>query len=376
MMQVRAHAKNLQLLVAESLAFPPFVRTDASKLREILINLIGNAVKYSEQGSVTLRVVGLPEGSSNRALLRFEVEDTGIGIADADRARIFEPFVQVGSLQTQKGTGLGLTIVRQYVELMGGTIGLESAPGGGSLFRVGLPVELAPESEVSEPLDDRARVAGIEPGQPEYRILIVEDEFENRLLLLRLLENAGFRVRAVEDGEQAIAMFQSWRPHFIWMDRRLPGMDGLEAARRIRELDTGRETRIAAVTASVFAGQRNEMLQAGFDDFVRKPYRAAEIFECMARHLGVRYIRAEADSLPHAQAVRPLRPEAFAALPEELREQFTNAVVALDMPRIARLVREISEIDPALGAVLAQFADRLAFTPILKALQVRNAALS
>jgi signal transduction histidine kinase/ligand-binding sensor domain-containing protein/DNA-binding response OmpR family regulator len=373
MMQVRAAAKNLHLLVEESKSLPRFVRTDASKLREILINLIGNAVRYTERGTVTVFLLAVPESSSNRTRLRFLVEDTGIGIAPEDQMRVFEPFVQLAGRQSQKGTGLGLTIVRQYVELMGGTIGLESAPGLGARFCVEVPVELAAESEASASSDDPAQVISIEPGQPEYRILIVEDEFENRLLLLRLLENAGFQVRVAEDGASAIGMFESWQPHFIWMDRRLSGMDGLEAARRIRKLVGGQETRIAAVTASVFVGERNEMLEAGFDDFVRKPYRPAEIFDCMARHLDVRYIRAEAASLGREQGA-PLRPEVFAELPEALREQFTNAVIALDRERIAHLVHEISVVDPALGAVLARFAERLAFTPILKALQVRNAS--
>jgi CheY-like chemotaxis protein len=190
-----------------------------------------------------------------------------------------------------------------------------------------------------------------------------------------LLEGAGFRVRVAGDAGGAIAMFQSWRPHFIWMDRGLPGMDGLETARRIRALDGGQETSIAAVTASVFAGQRSEMLDAGFDDVLRKPYRPSEIFDCMARQLGVRYVRAVEGSPSRAHAAH-IPPETFAELPEELRAQFTNAVIALDMPRISRLVLEISEVDPELGAILAQFADRLAFTPILKALQVRNTAFS
>ncbi len=371
MMQVKAAAKDLQLLVDESGDFPRFVQADAPKLRQILINLIGNAVSYSETGSVTLRLDGVPEASSNRVLLRFEVEDTGIGIAAEEQVRIFEPFVQIGRSGTQTGTGLGLTIVKQYVELMGGSIRVESVPGQGSRFCVELPVERAVESEVA-PLQDDRKVARIEPGQPEFRILVVEDDVESRLLLQRLLTEAGFLVRVAEDGKAGVEVFQSWRPHFIWMDRRMPGMDGLEAARRIRELEGGRDVKIAAVTASVFAGQRDEMLEAGLDDFIRKPYRPGDIFDCMARHLSVRYVRAEVASLPAAEATAALRPEALAALPEEMREELANALMALDAERIGGLIRRISEVDPALGAVLAQFADRLAYTPVLRALRAGN----
>ena len=179
-------------------------------------------------------------------------------------------------------------------------------------------------------------------------------------------------MRVAEVGEAGIEMFQSWRPHFIWMDRRMPGIDGLEAVRRIRALEGGRGVKIAAVTASVLAGLRNEMLETGLDDFIRKPYRPAEIFNCMARHLGVRYVYAEDASKSAARARAALRPEALAALPEEMREELSNAIRALDAERIARLVHRISEVDPALGAVLAQFADRLAYTPVLRALRAGN----
>ncbi len=366
MMQLRAREKSLQLLVEQSAGFPSLVLTDASKLRQILINLVGNAVKYTERGSIILRLDGSKADASDRVILRFEIEDTGIGIAAEDHARIFEPFVRAGSLASHDGTGLGLAIVRKYLELMGGTIRLESMPGKGSRFHLALPVEV--ESEAKAPGDNRARVVGIAPGQPEFRVLIVEDQFENRLLLRRLLEGAGFRVQVAENGEAGIEIFKSWRPHFIWMDRGLPGIDGMEAVRRIRKLDGGREVKIAAVTASTLAGERDEMLASGLNDFLSKPYRLAEIFDCMARHLGVRYIRAKDAPRPAAPATPVLRPEALAALPEEVRKELADALIALDVMRIAGLIRGISELDPALGGVLAILAGKFAYTPILKAL--------
>ena len=136
----------------------------------------------------------------------------------------------------------------------------------------------------------RSRVFWLgEPGEPEHRILIVEDDGENRLLLERLLQNAGFQVRVAGDGEQGVELSRTWRPHFVWMDLRMPGMGGVEAARQIRALEGGRDVKIVAVSASVFASERSGVLAAGLDDFVGKPYRPGEIFDCMARHLGVRY---------------------------------------------------------------------------------------
>ncbi len=369
MMRMRAMAKNLQLLVEQSPGFPRRVRTDAAKLRQILTNLIGNAVKYTERGGIMLRLNGLPEDPSGRVLLQFEVEDTGVGIAAKDQGRVFEPFVRVGDPGFQDGTGLGLAIVRQYVELMGGTIRLESEPGRGSRFRMELPVERVPESEATAPLDYRPRVVRIAFGQREYRVLIVEDQFENRLLLRRLLERVGFSVRATGDGQEGIEIFKSWRPHFIWMDRGLHGMDGLETVRRIRRLGGGREVKIVAVTASVLAGERDEMLASGLDDFLGKPYRLEEIFDCMARHMGVRYDREENGARQSGHAKPILRPEAWAAIPEGLRKEMADAVIALDSKRISGLIRRISELDPALGGVLEVHASRLAYTPILNALR-------
>ena len=360
MIRVRAQRKRLQLDLISSPGVPRFVRADGPKLRQVLINLLGNAVRYTEQGGITLRLSAPREGR-----LTFEVEDTGPGIAPEDQARIFEAFVQV-SRSSQKGTGLGLTITRQFVELMGGTVQIESTPGRGSTFRVELPVEKAREAEVTPSRTDSGGRFVLEPGQAECRVLIVDDETDNAALLERLLSNAGFEVRVASDGAQGVAAFQQWRPRFIWMDLRMPEMDGFEAVKQIRGLDGGREVTIAAVTASVFAGERSDVLTAGFDDLVRKPYRTELIFECMAKHLGVRYRRAEAK----AAVAGVLRPEDLAALPEELRRDLAGAVATLDNTQIAGVIQRVSELNPALGLVLAEHAERLAYSAIHRALRV------
>ena len=273
MMRVRASDKGLELFLHSDPIVPRFVRSDAGKLRQVLVNLIGNAVKFTERGSVTVRLNARRMDASRDIRLILEVEDTGIGIAPEDQARIFDVFVQAGQTSTQKGTGLGLSITQQFVHMMGGSIHVESSIGKGSLFRVELPVQEAEESEAVAANDDRGQVVGLAPGQPDYRILIVEDKRENWLLLQRLLEDAGFQVQVAEDGAQGVEMFRTWQPHLIWMDIRLPVMGGLEATGRIRALEGGRRVKIVALTASAFAQQREEVLAAGLDDFLRKPYR-------------------------------------------------------------------------------------------------------
>ncbi|TAK31304.1 MAG: PAS domain S-box protein [Chloroflexota bacterium] len=369
LMGERAREKGLELSLDEASTFPRFVTADAAKLRQILINLVGNAVKFTQQGHVTLRLSSTPTDDPHLRRLVIEVEDTGVGIAWEDQSRIFEPFVQVGTAGTQKGTGLGLAISRQYTELMDGAISVHSSPGAGSLFRVDLPVQLATESQVLKTQVDTGTVLALQPGQPAYRILIVEDQLDNQLLLRRLLEGVGFRVQAANNGAEGIELFRTWHPHFIWMDRRMPVMDGLEATRRIRALDGGRDVKIVSLTASVFYEQRDEVLAAGTDDLVRKPYHAEEIFDCLAEHLGVRYLREEPVTPLVEDPSMTLGPAVLAPLPTDLRRELQDALIRLDTKRISGAIDLIASQDTALGALLARYAARLDYTAILHALQ-------
>jgi len=224
----RAEAKGLQLILDQSSAFPRYVHTNPAKIRQVLINLLGNAVKYTNEGGITLRL-GATSTDGSKVRLACEVEDSGIGISEEDMERIFEPFAQVGEQTDAKGTGLGLSITRQYVELMGGELTVESKVGKGSVFRFEIPVEKVAVEDIEQAEPSRGQVIGLEPGQPSWRILIVEDQLENRLLLKKLLEQVGFEVHEAVNGQEAIDVFEEWRPHFIWMDRRMPLMDGLEA---------------------------------------------------------------------------------------------------------------------------------------------------
>jgi len=365
MMSVRAAEKDLALHI-ESGELPPYVYTDPAKLREVLINLLGNAIKFTEKGSITLRVGSRPADSPGSYFLSFEVEDTGIGISAADQQRIFQPFEQAAEASRQKGTGLGLAITQRVVELMGGTIDLKSVPGEGSRFRLEIPVKAAGE-QAPEP-DRNARVECLEADQPEYRILIVEDQAENWMVLQRLLESARFKVRVARNGEKGLEEFRQWHPQFIWMDLRMPGIDGVELTKQIRALDDGQDVKIAAVTASGLETDRGAVLAAGMDDYVRKPYRPEEILECMRRHLGLRY--RSVDTSPEKPEARraPLRVESLAQLPAELRQNLRNALLTLDSARIADAIASVASHDAGLGGVLSEYAAKHAVSPILKAI--------
>ena len=271
MLRCRAEAKGLKLIFEDSPEVPQYVRTDEGKLRQVLINLLGNAIKFTQQGQVTLRlmtenqqsvvsnqqsVVGIGsrgDGEMGNAsqpstlcplsatlsspfhILVFEIEDTGAGIElDQDEA-LFDAFVQTETgRQSQEGTGLGLAISRQFVRLMGGDIRVSSVLGRGTIFRFDIRVEPVQQTTDLATTPVHRKVIGLAPNQPVYRILVVEDNRLNRLALVKLLKSCGFQVQEASNGHDAIALWRSWRPDLIWMDIRMPRMDGCEATERIK----------------------------------------------------------------------------------------------------------------------------------------------
>ena len=365
MMDMRAQDKGLQLLLDQTSLFPRYIIGDEARLRQVLINLVGNAIKFTEQGGVTVRL-----GTRNNKIahLLIEVEDSGPGIAAEDQQRLFEPFIQLNGQGENKGTGLGLTITRQFVQMMGGHISLESTLGEGSMFRVDLPLMQATKDDIVKVNgSEKGAVVGLAPGQPEYRILIVEDQQENQMLLAKLMESVGFKVKVAENGKEGIQLFQSWQPHFIWMDHRMPVMDGLDAMKIIRDLPGGKEVKIVAVTASAFTEQRAELLSSGMDGFVRKPYRFNEIYECLSNQLGVRFVYEDMPE-PTEDAVI-LTAEMLSALPEELRSDLKNALESLDSERIALVIQQVASYDQQLKKTLTQLADSFDYPAILRALR-------
>lgn len=369
MMRLRAREKGLRLLVDQSSEFPRYIKGDEARLRQILINLVGNAVKFTQQGGVTVRL-GVKDNHVPHLLI--EIEDTGPGIAPEDQQRIFEPFVQLAeSSSARGGSGLGLSISRQFVQLMGGTITLDSAPGIGSRFRIDLPLQLAGAADVGKLAEPGARreVVGLAPGQPNYRILIAEDQIENQVLLSRLMSTIGIEAKVAENGERCVQLFKDWHPHLIWMDRRMPVLDGVEATRRIRQLPGGQDVTIIAVTASAFKEQHEEMAEAGMDDVVAKPYRFDQIYDCLARHLGVKFIyRTETASDQLPPAIK-LMPGTTAVLPAPLRTEMREALITLDRERIDQAVRKAAEIDPGLGNALSCLAEEFDYQAILDMLE-------
>lgn len=295
MFRLKAESKKLQLIFDLSNEVPQFVKGDEGKLRQVLINLIGNAIKFTDSGSVTLRVKLKSENEiSSLALpLQFEIEDTGLGIAAEEMNKLFAPFEQTKTgHKSQQGTGLGLPISRKFVQMMGGDISVTSTVGVGSKFAFDIQLDLADPIGV-QMLKPQRKVIGLEPNQPEYRILVVDDRADNCLVIDRLLSPLGILVREARNGEEAIAIWADWQPHLIWMDMQMPVMNGYETTKKIKAHPLGKQTIIVALTASAFEEERKTILATGCDDFMRKPFQVDILFSKMEELLGVRYIYEE-----------------------------------------------------------------------------------
>ncbi|MBD3885296.1 PAS domain-containing protein [Phormidium tenue FACHB-886] len=358
MFQVRAQAKQLSLHFELANNLSQYVRTDEGKLRQVLINLLGNAVKFTQHGSVALRALQtetLNQGAIAR--LKIAIEDTGCGIAPEDMAHLFQPFIQTMSgVQSDEGTGLGLAISHQFVQLMGGEIQVSSTIGRGTVFQFEIPIQIADSPDEVDSFD--RRIVGLVPQQFAYRILVVDDRHENRDLMVRLLNLVGFDTRSASNGQEAVMQWQSWQPHLIWMDMRMPVMNGYEATRQIRALEKARAdqnklpTKIIALTASVFEEEQSNILSAGCDDLVRKPFQERDIFEKIAQHLGVKYLY-EAATPPRSIAnPQELTSEQLAALPSSWIQQLYQAALRTDEQAILDLIQQLPESKESIATPL------------------------
>jgi PAS domain S-box-containing protein len=345
---------------------PRYVVTDETKLRQILVNILSNAVKFTQRGGVSMRV-DTEAGAADGMRLKVEVADTGGGIAEDEMDKVFDYFEQTASGRAEKsGTGLGLAISRDFARMMGGDITVSSKEGEGSTFYLDVDIRKGSRSDIVNAVP-KSQVIGLAPGQEIPRVLVAEDAEASRTLLVKILKPVGFDVQAVANGQEAVEKFNQWRPHFIWMDIRMPVMDGLEATRRIKMSASGPSTIVVALTAHALEEEKAQILSAGCDDFVRKPFRLNEIFDTMAKHLDLKYVHAEKgeNAIPKEPDL-DLRPEQLAALPAGLFKQLHDAAVELDVDRILSLIASIKSIDAHLATTLETAAKRFALGPVLE----------
>jgi len=384
MLRLRAKTKGIALTFEWAVAVPEYVTADERKLRQVLINLVGNAVKFTEQGSITVRVTRLipsltdaaDADATPRINLRFEVEDTGLGIELSEQSSLFKAFTQTETgLSALEGTGLGLAISQKFVQLMGGKISVVSHLGQGTRFWFDLAVGSGKKLALSLPSTLTQAVRAIAPNQATYRILVVEDNPTNRLLLMRMLSLYGFELREAVNGQEAIAIWQDWQPHLIFMDMRMPIMTGIEATRQIKSTPQGKNTVIIALTASAFDQQQQAFFTVGCDDLIRKPFQHQELVEKLTQHLGIQYLYAEETLAPKLdslttdiemlQSLHQAFQTCLASLPVEWATKLQQAALEGNDARILELLQHLAPDQVVVKNGITQLAEDFQFGHIL-----------
>ena len=353
MIRIKADGKGLKFICAYADNLPAFVEGDGPHLKQVLINLLGNAVKYTEQGHIALHV------TRRNGEINFDVADTGPGISEHDYESIFQPFYQTQSgIAKGEGTGLGLAISQEYTKMMKGRLIVKSELGQGSTFTLSLPL---PETQAPAAQSIARIITGLETGLEEIRVLIVDDKEDNRELVLQLLEPTGFVLRTANNGQQAIDSFIEWQPHLIWMDMRMPVLDGYQATQKIRALSGGDKVKIVALTASAFDEERQKIIAVGCDDMVKKPLEEASLFSVMGKllHLPYRYAD-EISSLPESKTQNV----DFSELTSEQLATLQLAAEALDLNKMRELLASLAKTHPMLATELEKMVEGFRFDQI------------
>ncbi len=370
MFQERAFAKSLELVVEIQNDLPRYVVADEVKLRQIFINLLSNAVKFTDHGRVTWRISGAKK-QPGRFQLVSEVEDTGPGIAPDELGLLFKPFGQTSSgAKAIGGTGLGLAISWKMAKLMGGEISVASQVGQGSTFRLEIEFEEG-KSEGLETKPPARRVTGLKPGQPAYRILVVDDHYENRLLAAEVLKRVGFFTLEAANGEAAVQSFARWKPDLILMDMRMPVMDGYAATRAIKGAPEGRRVVVIAVSANAFADEQTKALSAGADAYLLKPFTEQALFDTIASFLGVQFLYEEdlrKESAPLPDGPSEMVRLALAGLPVELISQVRQAILTANLDRLLQLIDEVAALAPQFANQLREWANDFQYNLLLEIL--------
>lgn len=386
MLQGKAQVKNIQLSSYLDVAIPQYIKMDEGKLRQVLVNLLDNGIKFTPKGSVNLRIAGSDDGwaftddsiglhTENSYLLVFEVEDTGVGMTSEELTQVFEPFVQADTTKDQsQGTGLGLFIAKKLVRLMGGEIKVKSTKNHGTLFQFKIRVNLPEASEI--PLvQDRSSIIGLAEVKEVFRLLIVDDKPKNRQLLVRLLTPLGFGVKEASNGQEALEIWSDWQPHLIFMDTKMPIMDGYHTIQRIKAEEKQTTPIIIAVTAGVIDENRANLLVSSCDGILKKPFQVDLVLDILAEHLGVKYRYNHEDSEALINSKNTLNDvnietQDLGKMPFEWIEKVNQAASMGHQQKLLTLIDEMGETPNPLQTALRQLITDFDFRKIRELTQV------
>jgi CheY-like chemotaxis protein len=365
-------SKNLQFIFEKSADLPQYVYVDERKLRQIFVNLIGNALKFTDEGGIAVRC-RVDKANIGSDQLVVEIQDSGPGIPEDEIDKLFKHFEQTSSgINKGSGTGLGLALSRELAILMGGDISVSSQLGSGSLFT--FQVELKEGNSEAVERDQTRKVVGIETREMGYRILVVDDKPDNLQVASTLLKLVGFETKEAVNGEEAISIFEDWHPHLILMDMRMPVMDGYEATRKIRSMESGKEVPIVALTASIFEDELKKIESLGMQGFIRKPFRENELFNKIGKILGVNYIHE--DETHPLQSKYTLDEKALASevakLPNSLLLKMQNALSVADMDLLIALISTLTATNSDLAHQLLNLAENYEYGQLEQLLNKRR----
>jgi len=364
--QHQAETKGLNFSVETQNDLPNFVMGDEHHLRQVLLQLLGNAVKYTDRGKVSLIVQLQPEQT-----IFFSVTDTGRGIPEEQQERIFEPFYQIdGSATKGEGAGLGLSLSKKFVSLMGGKLDLESKVGHGSNFSFTLALPEVDEA----PNISQTKILRLATEQCPPRILVTEDNLNNQLIVKQLLERIGCIVAIAGNGVEAIERFQSWQPELILMDMRMPVMDGYKATREVRAMPNGKTIPILALTCSTIEEDQNQILEAGCNAILRKPIDAAKLYLLLGRLLNLKfeYATDTPDAPPSKQ--RTASSTTLSGLPSELRQALSDAAAILDLAEVQSLASQLSTTYPNEAELITCLLENFRFDELVKLCQINKSS--
>jgi two-component system sensor histidine kinase/response regulator len=365
-------SKNLQFLLEKEDDLPQYVFVDESKLRQIFVNLIGNALKFTEEGGIAVRA-RVDTIADDKKMLVVEVQDSGPGIPVDEMDKLFKHFEQTSSgISKGSGTGLGLALSRELAILMGGDITMTSEVGKGSIFTFQIEIKDGNPDAIEK--SSPQGVIGIESNDTTYRILVVDDKNDNLKVASDLLKLVGFETNEAVNGEEAIEKFESWNPHLILMDMRMPVMDGYEATRRIKSTEKGMKTPIIALTASTFENELNKIKALGMQGYIRKPFRENDLFNTIGKVLGIKYIYENATEVQPTNYNHDINTIELdiKKLPNSLLLKIQNALDVADLDLLVQLIKTIEDDNSELAKTLMHLATDYDYDQLQEILHIKE----
>jgi signal transduction histidine kinase/DNA-binding NarL/FixJ family response regulator len=365
----RAELKQLQFIWEIDDQLPKYVFVDEGKLRQIFVNLIGNAIKFTEEGGIAVRTRTNKLDEENN-LLTVEVQDSGPGIPPDEIDKLFKHFEQTSTgISKGSGTGLGLALSRELAVLLEGNITVTSEVGKGSIFTFQVKIKNGSKEEIETNISKR--VLSIQDSGKTHRILVVDDKDENLKVAVDLLQMVGFTTAEATNGKEAIEKFENWEPDLILMDMRMPVMDGYESTRRIKSTDKGKKTPIVALTASAFEDERKKMESLGMQGYIRKPFRESDLFSTLGKILGISYVYEEeqADSSRASHSQRKIIAEDIEQLPPGHVQGMLDALSVADLDLLIDLIDNLPPGNEETAGYLMELAKNYEYGALQNLLQ-------